>query len=268
MPMMKVTYFFQQNRYGWSESIHNLGATYDAVVAPAAQLRDARIALLPSTAKITYIRISNDLDFRDSVLINEKLGVGAQAIEASDPTFTACLLRLTAGPTIRRSLYMRPAEFGEGEDGDSIVNQVTWLAAFQAWRSQILNLTNQWAIRTKSTSIDGLQIQTAENTIPGLKVTIPGHTFTNGSLVTIRGFKGATHKINGTYKVASVAGDVVTMNRSLAGSYAVIAATIWGLAFSSDVSLQQIVGCSAIRVVSRKTGRPFDSPRGRKSRVR
>lgn len=267
MPAMRVSFFFEQGAYGWSESLHNLGASYTQVVLPTNTLRDARLALLPGSAKLSYLRISDDESFRDSILLNEAAASQSlSTVPNSDPTFTANLIRISASPKVRRSLYMRPAFQGEGSNGDRVVNDPQWLTRYTLWRNLLLDSAQGWAVRFFADSDTGLNIESVTNNTGALVFNIPGAGLAVDSFFKARNFS-ANVKINGTYRIIAKTGDLYTVTpNKLAGATILIYS--YGKAFTTARALLPVTGVTYIRTTSRKTGRPFASPRGRRGRVK
>lgn len=267
MPMYRVSYFFQQGAFGWSESIHNLQTSLSAVTAEAGALRDARIAMLPPSCTLSYIRISDDLVFRDSVLINENpSSPGTRAIEDSEPPFTAALCRIFASPTVRRSIYLRPVSSQEGINGDRKIDSTGWLSAFNPWRSLLVSESTGWAIKYKAVAPVGFLVNGFTVSDKRLTVQAPGATFAIGQRIQLRGFKSVS-KVDGQYRVTAIPSAAnFTLDPLLAVDDPEV--TQYGAAFDFAPQLAKITGVNPIRVTSRKTGRPFDSPRGRSGIVR
>lgn len=267
MVAMRVSFFFEQGPYGWSESVHNLGASYTQVAIPAFALRDARLALLPGSAKLTYLRISDDEAPRDSVLLNEfAANVGLSPVPNSDPTFTSNLIRISASSRVRRALYMRPAFLGEGSNGDRVVNDPQWLNRYPAWRNQLLDAANGWAVRFWADSDTGLNVQGVDNSTGNLVINIPGAGLAVDTSFKLRNFS-ANVRLNGQYRITAKTGDLYTVTpNKLAGQTILVYAM--GKAFTTSRAMLPVTGCTFVRTTSRKTGRPFASPRGRRGRVR
>ena len=267
MPMFRVSYFFEQGQWGWSESVHNLNTSYNAVAADAANLRDARINMLPPSAQLAYIRISDDLVFRDSTLISEKASSpGARAIEFSDPTFAAYLIRMYSSPTVRRSMYVRPVAAGDGQDGDRVVNSALWLGAYNTWKGLLQNEATGWAIKSQTVAGVGQIVTGLSLTGTTLSIIAPGAMWAVGQKIKLQGFK-TNPNVNGSYTIiATPAADSFTLSPNLAADTLEI--TKHGFAFAWSYTLSKIASVSVIRITSRKTGRPFDSPRGRSGTAR
>lgn len=264
MVRMRVTLFMQQGNYGWSEHYMNSNSTFDGVAAAAATLRDVRVRMLPPSARITYIRISDDDDFRDSLLISEASSTGsASEIVDSASAFTACLIRIFATPKIRKSMYIRPAQVLEGVNSDRVLDAPTWISGFNPWRNLLIGASG-WSINSMVRTGPKVPIQEIVGSGNYTQIEALGLTLAVDDRVVIQGvtqIKG----YNGIYKVrATAAGDIYTLlpKRPLGN-----AVSSQGFAQKVVPTLFPIAGVSPIRVVSRRTGRPFDSPRGKSATV-
>ena len=263
----RVTYFFTMGQWGWSESVDNSGNDQFVVTQPARILRDARAKMLPPSCKMNYIRISKIDNVRDSVLINETpSGTSSAFVPSADPAFTAALVRLFASPTSKRAIYMRPCGLGEGIDGDRVVDDSAWLNGFRTWASALADSASGWVVRSKVTDPGGLTVTSVINQLGGLEITVPGNTVSVGDTVTLRKFQ-STPNINGLWTVKTVAASIITMSKHPNPSVDVIV-DAWGLMSPTVISFNPIISASVIRVTSRKTGRPFASPVGRRRRAK
>ena len=267
MAMLRCTFFFTQGRYGWSEHYHNLASTHAAVAALAVELRNNRLAMIPPTAQLTYQRISDDDPPRDSSVIGGAPWLGQSGtIEASDAAFTANLIRFSSGVLKRRNIYLRPAPFGEGKDSDQIINGPGFFNAYNFWKATLIEEANGWAIKNIVSPGQGSFVSAVGQNTDFLQVSVPGLALIVGARVRLSGFKSPV-PINGYYKYAgSGGGDVKNLIPPVPGFVGGV--TKFGILKEVTYALSQITDVQAIRTVSRKTGRPFDSPRGRSPTVR
>lgn len=270
MAVIRATFFFEDvNKHGWSETIHNLAADLTTAKTRANNLMRHRRNCLGSSARITYIRVSDDLVKRDSeVIINpvgdqlSRVGPATQA----DIANTSLVVRIQANPLARRTLYMR------GIPDDCVTNSgqyspsPSFVNAFDSWAFSLIQ--DQWACRSRDGTTPRHNITSVtQDAVTGLVTLTTGtpHGVVMGVPFVIRGVKVGT-ALNGTWlPVAIVDTDTLRIILKTILPAGVNQGTIALLGYT----LAPIIDAKVVRVSHRISGRPFDSPRGRrKARAR
>lgn len=269
MPLYRVQWFMQLGPYGWSEHLHSTKQSLAEVATEAETLTPFRLKMLPRQARITYIRISDDLTFRDSSLIDEN--AAGQGLASSQPILnstaveTCALLRITAGTRLRRSMFLRPVPDAVGDNGVRTITNSAFLAAFGVWRAYVQDPARGWAIKGLDPTLPDLQIVAISAPgAPRVFTTVGAHGLSVGMIVRFRGPWDFGFSLSGVFKVATAP----TNFSFTVEEAAPIPGTYLGGGFVRRVSRSvfQIQSAFILRVSFRDTGRPFDSPRGRQAK--
>jgi len=264
MAMIRATFFFEQGKYGWSESIHNLNGTLSGAATAARDLAFKRMAMLPQSCKISYIRVSDDEVERDSQIVPFDNANFEPIVDESASAFTACLIRLEAGATHRRLIYVRPAALSEGINSDPFIDDPSWIGAYNAWKAQLI--TGTWGVKYRNAVGAKVPINAVSSNSNLLNVacTTTGNFFAGDSIYIGKLPEGKSAM--GYYKVRTI----IDANSMWVESYLgpTIDVSAGGYVQKRSFTLAAITDVIKLRVVSRKTGRPFDSPRGRSRIVR
>lgn len=265
----KASLFFQMNAFGWTESYYSLGATLEDVRITAELLAQKRALMLPGTSRITYIRVSDVNVFRDSMLVPlPAVGFGGGqfgAQFAAEFPSTAILIRLFATAVARGRIFLRGAQSNTGLDGNRQElnpEQVPFLTAYLA---QLANPVQNWAIRHLNPSLQPIPIETiVTNPIDLTVVTQAAHGAVLGDRVRISRVEtvGGNPPPNGVYRVLAVTNPTTLLLTPThpGGDFDIpMTGTLRVLRYIYS----PITAAGFIRVVTKRTGRPFDSPRGR-----
>lgn len=260
MALNRTTWFFKVKNYGWTENFH---IPVDDVPTVAARCRDLapyRKSILANDAELVGVRISDDEIFRDSTFLNDPTIVGPGTFPGtSDPAFTSLLCRFDASTLTRKNLYLRgiPDELvAEGV----FVNSVDWLPRFNAWRDRVI--TFGFGIKRLSlTSNPFYDVQSIGS--DGTVLLAQTHTLTAGTKVHFTGVR-VTPKLP---TVMTVFNPVTSSTFQLA-QYAPRPTVLPTGAKVRRYLFQivPIISGSSERVVKKSTGRPFDTPVGRRRR--
>ena len=262
MALFRTTWFYKVKNYGWTENFHHPVEDVPTIAARCRDLVPYRKSILANDAELVGIRISDDDIFRDSTFLNDPTIVGPGTFPGtSDPAFTALLCRFDASTLTRKSLYLRGIPDELVENG-AFLNSVDWLPRFNAWRDRVISFG--FGIKRLSTTAnpfyDVLSIG-ADGTVLLAQV----HTLTAGMKVHFTGVR-----ITPKLPTALVVFNPVTSSTfnlpqwAPRGSYLPTGAKVRRYIFQ----IVSIVSGSSERVVKKSTGRPFDTPVGRRRRVR
>lgn len=265
MPEYKATFFFKDNNaYGWTETYHSLLGSLQGVMDQAFNQLTLRTPLLGDGAQCVYIRVSDDLVKRDSLVrvVTARQGKGGSlGLGFADIANTCLVVRLQHNELFRRTLYMRGIYDAIVDDNGRYQPTAAFTEAFQLWAASLKN--NNWAMRNKKRDTPSFNIVAiAQNPING-EITITTaapHGLLQNQTVLIRGVKGPTF-LNGASSVFAVPSPttfVLKSNRMLSA---------WlggGIVSASTFELHVINTAQVVRASHRIAGRPFDSPRGRR----
>jgi hypothetical protein len=262
--LFRATFFFEDvQNYGWSETFFSQKATLQDVLVAAQAVVPLRVNMLGGGVSLKYIRVSDDLVKRDSLVkaVSSRDGQNKTIGASSDIANTCILVRLQGSALARRSWYVR----GQSDDNVTNSGDYTPTPAFNAALTAMINqLTlDAWCIRTKNPISVPIQvIQVLQNPVNGqITITTTGpHGFLVGSTVTFTGMKGVSF-LNGSTTVFFVNSPTsFTINSNqLAGTY-----LGGGTVVSRLFTLTLITLGFAVRASHRIAGRPFDSHRGRR----
>lgn len=293
----KVSILLLEGSYGWSENFYVQLPTATTplanIIANTGQFAAARLALSPGSVVCRGVRISRPSEFRDVRF----LVAGTQGIPftgtytppgapISAPSTVALLFRVEGGELHRRSFLMRglPAAIVSTQgtyDPAAALGFSTALTGFQSWMTGGIGAfkSNLLLIRDPSQQIQGfswtgnpqpnnlIQIQT----LAQITITPPGgppRALATGDFVILRGWRGGT-RINGVWPVF-LAPAAAPWEYSLGPPRKPAAfGTSQG---NPGTNIQPLVfavasidAFGAERLVSRRTGRPFGQPVGRRA---
>ena len=266
--LIRATFFFEDvNKHGWTETIYNMQPTLDAVMFRAKTLVELRRNLLGTTAKLTFIRVSDDLVKRDSLIY--QLPPGNQtsrsgAATGADIANASLVVRLNSTALIRRTLYMRGFPDSINVNSGQYVPDAAFNQGFDDWIAELV--VGSWACRTKDQTVTFVSIAgIVQDAVTGnltITTTAP-HLFLLTTPITIKGCRGCP-VVNGSYSLVSItnAQQFVIAFRSLIPVY-----LGGGLTGRLGYTLSAILDGEVRRISHRNAGRPFDSPVGRR-RVR
>jgi len=272
MPYYKLSYEFEQGKWGWSENFYiqrdNLSLATTA--ATATPLLNARAALLgnnPATGtanpSLTAVRISNYGLQRDSTLVylNQP---GTFAVGGMPDIPNTCILvsiksKYPGDPTARyrRSLYMRGIPDDMVTLGGKFVPTGLYSANFSAWCTQLFNMTA--GTIAKRVDANAIMNTLIENVGADVVVTTgAAHGLESGDIAQIYGVK-PSGVFGGEFQVIKVDNNKYKiLAKQLVGT-----PTWYGSTSKAGLVFAPFDELRMLRAGHRDTGRPFDSPRGR-----
>jgi len=272
MSMIRATFFFQNTRaQGWSETLFTLDTTLSKAGTDAYALAKLRAALMGAETSLIGIRVSDDLVKRDSQLVElPEFGITATYWAATPPDSdfanTCVVVRMSAADNIhRRSLYLRGIPDNVITLGGAFNPSPAFLSNFNTWANAVSNGT--WAIKSRVQSSTVFPISLITQATPSglITVTTPSaHGFVQAQQVVMAGVKGSPF-LNGVWKIFSVPSPT---------TFTFLCNTIFfdwlgvGTVTALNYQLYQIATCVAERIGSRKAGRPFGVPPGRRKATR
>jgi hypothetical protein len=261
MALFRTTFFFEQRDNGWSESVHSILTDPIALKAQAIGYVLVRMPLCTPSTLLTHIRISDDLVFRDIILDPLVLPIPGTNPEAvNESPWTAVDVRMSASPTVQRSLFLRGLPDGQ-VDGSLPEFTPGFQASFNAFKSELL--TDNWGIKQKDRSqvkqpilsVDGLGNVVMAVPLAGLAVK---------SVVQLLGVPRS--KVPGRLFLIDVFTDASHFH--VRGWPAGVTLTSQGFFRPVVYLITPIVQVVADAVTERRTGRPFGLLRGRRAVVR
>jgi len=255
MAFYRCQAFYQSGITGWSETYFTTQNTSQLALNALNSLMPSRMSLSTPDVSCQYQRVSDEALFRDSN-VSENVYTGTYSTGGtSDPTFVALLFRLSASDYYRRSLFLR------GVPDNLIVAQLfqpggTWVNNYRQFQAALIG---SWQIRAflrlATTPLNGLLIS---NT--GLVTTLQNHGIAVGNTVRFRRVI-TTPRTTGDHLVIAVPSPTTFQLQQW--KPAVTYANPF-IVQQSIIQGAQITQAIWERLVSRKTGRPFDLPRGRR----
>jgi hypothetical protein len=265
MAIYRATFFFTDtNGYGWSETFFNQGVTLEAVRDVAKQLVPRRVAILGRGVRLRFLRVSDDLIKRDSLIYDVPSEDGQLKdpnIDTSDLANTCVWCRLQATAMVRRPFPLAGIPDNVVQPSGAFNQDAAWMTAFQAWTNAVKN--GGWAIKAKNTAVPQFAIVTIQQDAATGDITIEhagANQFVQNDAIQIKGVRGAT-QCNGLFYVFKVTAPtfLVIKSRRLINPY-----TGGGTVGKVGFTLNNITEISPRRSGTRKRGRPFDSPIGRR----
>lgn len=288
----KCTIFFTDGKYGWSESLWNSSqTTLDRVLEKGITLARKRLPLCGAGPQVPYIRVSDESQYRDSLIETLNLVTikpdGTQAtqgtqggtqptfiapvlkpltgIDASDRPYSAILVRNESGTLYRRLMYLRGCPDSIIVDPIGPTPTKAWYDGFIQWAAELI--AGQWRFKVLSREptnqpkpITGIFPQAAAEA----RIKSAGHGLAVLNEVRVFNCKGVGPLPKGIYSVSSIVDadnftlvnykpDIGTISYFGGGKY-ILRTSVYAPITNTLIRGQ----------TSRKTGRPFDSPRGRR----
>lgn len=265
MPFVKATFFFEQNGYGWTESLWqnapdpvDLNTFLPKVQAYATK----RAPVCGRETLLTYARLSNENVYRDAIFLGLGAGLKGTAGQSSDAPDTAVLFqwRNNAGGKRRRT-YVRGVWDGMIDKGGQFIPDDKYQPVINAWVGQVTQ--DSWGWITRGSRVQGdVKAATADPASGQVNVTLKAPLFAGPlpriTRVQISGVHGA-YQINGSQLVYPTAVDAFTTKDRIA----IFPYTSGGVVTWWTPTFQIIDVGGADRVVERKAGRPSFLSRGR-----
>lgn len=275
MAVWKISLLFNQGRAGWSESWYSddtVGANPEQV-APA--LLVARNKLCGSGAYAEAYRITDTERLGNVTVSSTGFAVETSAL-AVDVASNIVLAQVTNGTKYRRPVYLR------GVPDEWIVRSDTRMEvepspdarlAFNSFLNFLIGEKIGFRTYSREGALgDGVDIgRWSETAGLGLTFKCAGLAAVAGDRVMIRRVKGAVpadaRKVNRSWYPVALGGDEYALPLS-AEDVPSFAALAGGKAYIRRSIFRAVVAGSLVRIASRKIGRAFFAPRGRRSRGR
>jgi hypothetical protein len=261
MPLMRITFFYEQGENGWSESLHSTATDTPTLIALALGYSNQRMAFSSPETVMTHIRISDDQVFRDAILDPVPLPRTGQfkPNNGAEAPWVAFDLRLQANPQVTRSLFVRGFPAGQ-IDG----NLPSFTPAFNTLYARYVQYIaqNAFGIKNKDRSQVKQPIYTVS--LAGVvNMSVPVAFLANGDTVQILGVPRSVVPKR-FYTVINL---VDQSNFQLRG-YAGPALTHQGYFRRIAYTILPINFTATDFVTKRGVGRPFGVQRGRRAVVR
>ena len=263
-PLFRVNYFYQDILgKGWSETFFCTLTDYTSVMDRAKMLAPLLINLRGTGVNQIEIRVSDDNVKRDSLVYVAPTAdqtTGFPGFEAGEFSDACLLIRMSATPQYRRPLYLA------GVPAMYIVNNGQWVPG-SAWQAQYQLFVKEmfsgnWGLKNQVIpgSTNPITTFVGQGSTPYVTFgTSVAHGFVEGTLVNIKGYRGALglngrHVVQGVPSLSSFTINSTQFNVQPKGIPYVYPITYALTPFTN--LLQE-------RIVRRKRGRPFDASRGR-----
>lgn len=274
MPIMKVTFPFEHQQNGWSETYYLTSATYDTAYKSAIKLAEARIKLCGNDVRIPVCKISDDdvpgdgrvhrIEYRAGLKLNENADeVVIPPAYDGDPDMSWTALPITLLSAVGRSgrVFLRGLPDALFVRGNQFQPTGAWNTAYSKWKALLINgwmfkginvpLFADWKKITDVVA-NGAQ----EVTITSEMAAVPPN-----SRVQIRGVQTDRGVFSGRYRVSFNAAGITKLAKTTGTFFQ------WNGGGEIRPIFNQyfgIVDTERGRPSERKPGRPFDSPRGRR----
>jgi len=266
MPTYKCNYFFKFSDFGWSETLYCDDINAAAAMVRAKNLIVPRVQMLGggstgANPRLAEVRISNIQIQRDSLIyqVPPLDGVAPNPVGTTDNPNLCLLLRLDSGDLYRRQLYLR------GQPDLLISNgayqaDAFWGSRFIGWRT-IVSLFNFGILALDRNAVLGIMgISYGVGGVVTIDTGVP-HGLSTQDQVRIISAPGTTG-VRGVWFIQSVdATHFILLGAAGSGVY-----TGGGKYTKRTYSLKIIDSIQIMRAGRRATGRPFDSPVGRRRR--
>lgn len=272
MPFYQLSFIFNAERQGWSETWYTEAATRGLAMQKARLVADKRLCLVGAGVKMDAVRVSNVAEFKDALI---DYGVGNTpckdtSILNRDLPSMAWLARCSAGGGPARSIWLRgiPDEWVKFKLEVGFIPEIPPLLvqSFTQWAETcvqngfLLNALDKVTHQEKE--ISNLAVTLGEGKCT---VTSPNHGIPNLKKVRIRNCKGTNaSNANGEWITFNVTQDTFEI-RSPTAFAAAIAYIGGGLVRRQEKQFVAATEFQLVRPAQKDTGRAFFVPRGRRS---
>lgn len=267
MANMKITFFFRQGIYGFSETLWKTGTdlkpeTYFGV---ADSLAKKRALLLGNSSSLKQIRIALEGGTR-TYYVYDYPGEGLKGDltqETSDFVDTRLLVQMTNDAQSKhRNHYLGGIFDSICVNGGDYVPSVNWTARFGQWVAALF--ANGWSWEPQATKTTSLIASVAQNVngsvrviTEGVLIALPLPTF---ATIRIAQQQGAI-QVNGPKIVKVIDGQTFDTKKRIS----IFPATVMGRASYATKAVVPIVNAVAMRIVKRAAGNVSYRSRGRQS---
>lgn len=266
----QVTMFFEMGKWGWSEVYHNtLNITDAALLTQVSALANTRRNMLPSAATHVGTRIGTP-DVPGAARTIAGLGAGLAGWSSTvDWAFTSVLFReFTAAASITGRVFVRPGPETPGAAGvpDPSAIPAAFINSSLSWQAELTLAGNGWAVRGISTARPTAPILggTVTATTVTLTTTV-NHGILLGELFRVSRVENPAGRcLNGLWRASAV--PTLDTVQFIVPTGATATLGPGGTVRGQLPAFEKITSVFPVKIVSRRTGRPFDQPRGRSSR--
>ncbi len=264
----KVNFFLKETDAGagWSETYYYSSVDLPNVLVKAIVLAKKRLACLPFSVALPYVRVADDAIQRDSLVYVPPAIYGAlnQPDQQVDVPWNAILCRLSSGSLYRRQLYLRGAPDSLIVEPENLLGLPSFTTPFNAFLKELS--TANWAIRCfdRGPANPVKPINQIAKLVTPVKINLPAHGWNTGDKVRIS--HSAYRPVNAAWPIAVVDADnFVLLNSTVAPPLDIFGS---GTAHRLVVVYEPIDQAIPVRQTKRNTGRPFDLLRGRRKRAK
>lgn len=262
MPRLRLTYTFQGENFGWSESYYSTFNLIANVAGAETTLRNARRGILSNQCRITHVRISDEEVFRDVFIkdLSADDGEGTQIAAAAMPNL-GVLVQYASGVTVVKKFIRGIPDTLSANVGRYVPNPA-WAFAFGLYSGTLAAAAQGWAILTMDTTQPLLAVTGEADAVAGVTAQITvgaGHGLVSGDRVRISGGFG-TNIVKGVFAVTVLDGTRFT-----------VPWTKTPIVYAGGAKMQKrlqtlklIDKVEPMRIITRRAGRPFGSPVGRR----
>lgn len=268
MAMNKATFFFTGGKYGWSESYHSKKPDLTSTLAAARDLLPLRLALCAGDVRCEWIRVSDDLVRRDSMLHyvprGDQSNVTNAAASSANPNLCILVRCDAAQPTVRRNIYMRGFPDDMEKMSGTWYDNAQWRASFTIFSRQLA--FDLWAIRTKDPLVAQIPIVSAvqeEGTGIITFTTSANHNLSTNEAITLSNM--TVPALRGNWQVLGTPPSNTTFQ--VAVRFLLQGVAVTGKVSKVAYKLEEIIKTQDLRISHRIAGRPSDQPRGRRRRT-
>ncbi len=260
--MMRITFFFECNKWGWTETHYCSLTTAEGAIALAIRDYPARLEALAPPAFLSGIRASDDDAAQDSLFYvpSHNDGLASSTLGLADIPNTAVDVRMEAGAGHRRTLMMRGIPDVIVTNGGQLDGGQWAAVGAAAWKRKLL--TPNWGMRVRNSAAGAVGIRTMLNNFTlgtvTITTTVP-HGLNDGDLAYISG-RSNTKGFNGTWKVVRLTDTTFDINSRVFAQFYFIGLKVRKLSYTFARYTDFIIE----RATHRVTGRPFGSPVGRR----
>jgi len=286
MSLFKVTWFFTYKKAGYSFSLFETNVDINAVLGHAESFNLKTLELLGVGVTSEYIRVSDEANQGDALVRSRVIGASGTAEDGTgwfssviaaedsppDPGSVALMITLGASATAKGRMFMRLVPDSLVVRGPTFIPSVAWTLAFNRWANFLteapayqIRVIPKVGIRRKSLS--QTRTDAADPAHITMNTIIPNGLVV-GDIVLIGGLTGALAYLNGYLGYVDGVTSPTTFTLGWGGAPFVGVVQLFQVGYVIKQSKQVFdltrPNVAWSRIVTRKIGRPFGQPVGRR----
>jgi hypothetical protein len=168
---LRCTFFYEQRKYGWTETLYRNDADQNAAIPHMEKLLTARLQYMTSDSFGVFLRACNVDSPRDAMIkpLTGKSGQGSAPTDFGSLAFNAVLVRMFSTPVYWRPMFIRGITHGLVHVNEAGIDPVIQLP--NPWVNLLINDGWQIKVKKKDAPNQGTTIYVGINKVFGIRLT-------------------------------------------------------------------------------------------------